>query len=124
MITISGLQEAQRDNSRMIAEMRPTGAFGRMVKEIITQRQRYELTIIHVDTGALRASIRMKIDGLTGKIFIDPAAANPRTGKLTSVYGQIEEARGGSHAFGYRTAYEGMPAVMSIALSNFTRSMP
>ncbi|MCH8093069.1 MAG: hypothetical protein IH953_00605 [Chloroflexi bacterium] len=64
-------------------------------------------SMTHVDTGALRASHRMELSskGKTARarIFIDPSAANPRTGRRVAKYGFYEHARGGSHAFYGRT---------------------
>lgn len=105
-LTITGLQEAQAGNARTIAEMRPTGAFGRAIKYGLTAAERYAISITHVDTGALRASHRIQYDGDSGMLYLDPHARNPRSGELTSVYGWYEHQRGGSHAFYARTYWE------------------
>ena len=122
-VSIRGLQEAQQANARMIANLRPSGVFGRAIRDVVAERQRYQMSITHVDTGALRASSRMKMEGLKGIVFLDPNAINPRSGARTSVYGMIEDARGGTHAFGKRTATEGMPTIIQIALSNIARGL-
>lgn len=98
-LTITGLQEAQAANNRRIAALKPSGAFGRAIQYATTAAHRYAIAETHVDTGALRASHRMEISGLRGRVFIDPGAANPRSGRLTSLYGFYEHERGGSHAF-------------------------
>jgi hypothetical protein len=103
---IRGLQQAQAAMNRRIAELKPTGALGQAVKRAGLMIHRYVLGITHVDTGALRASHRIEINGTRGKIYIDPNARNPRNGAKTSVYGAIEHARGGSHAFYTRTKNE------------------
>ena len=116
-MTIQGLQEAQRWNARAIANMKPEGAYGSAVRLIVTQIQRYEIIQTHVDTGALRASERMEVRGLWGRVYLDESAKNPRSGALTSVYGAIENARGGSHAFAEKTVREGAPRIVGQALS-------
>ena len=42
---------------------------------------------------------------MTGRIYIDPRAVNPR-GQKPSVYGFYENKRGGEHAFYDRTVEE------------------
>ncbi len=105
-VTIRGLQEAQAANVRMMAELKPTGSMGRVLRDVVIDLHRYATAITHVDTGALRASHRMAIRGLDGELYVEPGARNPRTGQKTEEYGEIEEARGGSHAFYTRTVNE------------------
>lgn len=110
-LTIRGLQQAQQANLRAIAATKPGGALGRAVLYATTGAQRAAVVITHVDTGALRAShrIRMERGGLRGVIYIDPTGKNPRTGQRTAIYGPSEHARGGSHAFYERTVNEAGP---------------
>jgi hypothetical protein len=105
-LTIQGLQEAQRANLRHIAALKPHDAFGRLVLRTTTDAERYAVSITHVITGALRASHRIAYSGLRGEVSLDPLAANPVTGQHTSIYGQAEHARGGTHAFYQRTVDE------------------
>ena len=100
-LTIRGIQELQRANSKIINALKPEGARGRAVKYGLTEGQRAAQIETHVDTGALKASHRMYYDtnGPRGTIYIDPTAANPRTGAKTSVYGPDEHARGDPHDF-------------------------
>lgn len=105
-MTITGIQELQDDNARSIAALQPKGALGQAVKHVTTGAHRYVVAITHVDTGALRASHRMEVNGLRGRIYIDPTARNPRSGQRTAVYGEFEHDRGGSHAFYDRAADE------------------
>ena len=105
-LSITGLQEAQADNQRHIAMMKPTGELGSAIREITVGAQRYAITITHVITGSLRASHRMEVKGLRGKIYIDPNAVNPRTEQRPVVYGFYENKRGGEHAFYDRTVDE------------------
>jgi hypothetical protein len=122
-VGIRGIQEAQRWNQRAIAALKPGNEYTRAVRDIVTQLHRYEVSITHVDTGALRASLRMRVDGLKGRIYIDENSRNPRTGAKPSVYGEIENARGYSHAFGARTVAEAAPQVVGQALAYLGRSM-
>ena len=105
-LTITGVQEAQRANLEAIAALRPGGAFGRAVVYATTAAHRYAVAITHVDTGALRASHRVEVSGLRGRIYIDPGAVNPRSAQRPAVYGPYEHARGGSHAFYQRVVEE------------------
>ena len=91
---ISGIQRAQAENNRRIAELKPQGAAGQALRRAGQMIIRYVVAITHVDTGALRASHRLEINGLRGRIYLDPSAKNPRTGAATAMYGAIEHARG------------------------------
>lgn len=108
-MTIKGIQEAQRANTRAIAAVQTKGGLGRAVRHGMVQAQRYAVAITHVDTGALKASHRMAFTdrgGMArGRIFIDPSSVNPR-GQKPSVYGPVEHERGGGHAFYARTLDE------------------
>jgi len=105
-LTITGIQEAQRANLAAVAALRPSGVFGRAVIYAATAAHRYAVAITHVDTGALRASHRIEVKGLQGRIYIDPGSVNPRSGQKPVVYGPYEHARGGSHAFYQRVVDE------------------
>jgi len=111
-MTIKGIQEAQQANEHNIAQLKPSGSFGQMVRDVTTYVHRYAVTITHVVSGALRASHRMDVTSLRGTIYIDPAAVNPKGGRPAD-YGPIEEARGGEHAFYHRTATEAGPEAVA-----------
>jgi hypothetical protein len=104
-LTITGIQEAQAANNRAIAALRPDGAFGRAVQYGTAAAHRYAVAVTHVDTGTLRASHRMEVNGLRGRVYIDPSATNPRSGGRAAVYGPYEHDRGGEHAF-YQVVYD------------------
>lgn len=98
-MTISGIQQAQEANLRMMAAVKPTGALDRASREAAVQAQRIATVVTHRDTGALAASHRIRAMGpARHEVFIDSSAVNPRGGR-PSVYGPWEHARGGSHAF-------------------------
>ena len=104
--TITGIQEAQRANLEAIAAVRPGGAFGRAVVYATTAAHRYAVAITHVDSGTLRASHRVEVSGLRGRIYIDPGSFKPRTDQKPVEYGPYEHQRGGSHAFYQRVVDE------------------
>lgn len=107
-LSITGLQEAQFDNQKRIAALQPSGKLGEAIKEATLAAQRYAIQITHVWPilgGGLRASHRVEVKGLMGRIYIDPHAVNPR-GQMPAVYGFYENKRGGDHAFYDRTVEE------------------
>ena len=105
-LSIKGLQEAQADNQRRIAMLQPRGEVEAAIKDATIGAQRYAISITHIDSGSLKASHRMKVDGKKGTIYIDPRAVNPRSGQKPAVYGFYENKRGGAHAFYDRTVEE------------------
>lgn len=107
-LTIQGIREAQDRNRARIAMLEPGGVFGRLIKEITLFAHAQAVNVTHVDTGALRASHRMTVTGVRGRVFIDPGAVNPR-GQRPAVYGPFEHARRGDHAF-YRLTRERVEA--------------
>jgi len=114
-ISIKGLQEAMAQNARQIAALKPEGARGHALLYGLTALHRYAVSITHVwifKGGGLRASHRMSVTepGERGRIYIDPAAINPR-GQRPAKYGIFEHARGGDHAFYDRTIAEAGPAI-------------
>jgi hypothetical protein len=127
-LTIKGLQEAQAANLRLMAAVRPSGALGRAVQRATIAAHRYAVTLTHVDTGALRASHRMDYGTgsgwAQGRVFIDPTARNPRSRALTSRYGPVEEARGGTHRFYGRVVDEKAHAIASEARAAFLGGLP
>jgi hypothetical protein len=112
-LSITGIQEAQAANNRLIAAVKPTGATGRAVKYGTVEASRVAQVLTHVDTDALRASHRMQYAGLQGRVYLDPSAQNPRSHALTSAYGPIEHARGGQHAFYQRVVDEHGQRILS-----------
>lgn len=126
-LSIQGLQEAQRDNLRMIRSLQPDGSMGQAVQVATVDMQRYAVSVTHVDSGALRASHRIdysnSYDEARANIFIDPSARNPRSRALTSVYGPVEEARGGSHAFYERTMDEEGDRALDLAANVLIRGL-
>lgn len=132
-MTITGMQEAQQWNARAIANMQPSGAFGRQIQLVVTQIHRYEISITHVGKyfrnggfqggGSLRASIRMQVNGLSGRTYIDPNTVNPISGNRPAVYGVVENARGGEHAFAERTVQEAQQRIINTAIAYVGRAV-
>lgn len=106
--SIKGLQEVQAKNLKMINALKPHGQYGEAIRWATTEAHRYSVQITHVDTGTLRAGQRLEVmlGRLSGLIYIDPQAINPKSGALASRYGLAEHARGGSHAFYERVLFE------------------
>lgn len=121
---IEGLQEVQAAVNQTAAAVKPSGAFGRAIKDTTTHAHRYAVSITHVDTGALRASHLMKVSGTHGLIYLNPSASNPRSGQRTAVYGPYEERRGGSHAFYARTVREVGDRAMRSGMKAVMRALP
>lgn len=109
-VSIQGIQEAQRDNLKMIRALDPNSGLGRAVQVATIDLQRYVVAITHVDTGTLRAShrIEMQMSGSAAQatIYVDPTAVNPRSNKRAEEYSVVEHARGEGHAFYERTYME------------------
>jgi len=108
----------------MIAALKPAGGLGRAVKAATLELHRYAATITHVDTGALRGSHRMRLDGARGEIFLDPSAQNPRSGVRTAEYGPEEHDRGGGHAFYERTVIERSDRAGQAAIDAIKEALP
>jgi hypothetical protein len=124
-LTIAGIQDAQAENLRMIAALRPDGALGEAVQSVTIGLHRYLVVIRHVDTGTLRAAEQMEISesGLRGRVFTDPGAINPRSHRAAVDYEVFEEARGGTHAAWERTVVERAPQLEGPALQIVVREM-
>jgi hypothetical protein len=122
-LSIKGLQEAQRWNARAIASLKPGGEMSRAIRDCITQIHRAEISLTHVDTGALRASIRMDANDKEAKTFIDPSAVNPRSRQKTINYAGAENARGGQHAFAERTVRDYVPRIVGIGIYRIGRGL-
>ena len=124
---IQGLQEAQRDNLRMIRALRPSGGLAHGVRYAATDLHRYAVIKTHVDTGSLRASHMISFSenysGAEAEISIDEGAKNPRTGQRTAEYGPVEHARAGTHAFYEITVEERGDRAMEIGMTAIARSL-
>jgi hypothetical protein len=112
-LTIRGIQEAQNEMAKTIAHLElPAAARQRIILYATTGAHRYLVAITHVDTGSYRAAQRMQVEGQQGRLYVDPAAVNPRSGQLPVEYSVYEEERGGSHAAYQRTLEEAGPRIL------------
>lgn len=123
-IDIKGIQELMADNLRATRAIRPNGALGRVVKKVGLSTLRWIDGVVHVDTGALRASQRIDYiesgNEATAIIFVDPTAQNPK-GQYPAEYGVYENRRGGAHAFydigaDYAQAYIASEAINTLSV--------
>lgn len=127
-LTITGLQEAQAQNLATIEALKPRGGLGRAVRAGTAVLYRGVIANVHVDTGSLRASQRIEYtEGpgwAQGRIYTDPTATNPRTGRRPVVYGVYEHDRGGQHAYADLALLEFGPAAVAAAVNELLRSIP
>lgn len=115
--TMSGIQALQTANNKAIAALKPDSAFGRAVKNVTVEAHRRAVAFTHVQSGALRASQRMEVSGLRGRVYIDPASSG-RGAARPAEYGVTEHARGGEHAF-YERALDDADDYVNAALAGF-----
>lgn len=122
--SIKGLQQAQAANVRLMAALTPEGALGEAVRYALTSAHRFATANTVVDTGSWRASHRMLMQKLRGRLFVDPAAASPRGGRPAD-YGPAHEARkGGRYAVYKRTVEEAGPGILRDAGQILIRGLP
>jgi hypothetical protein len=126
-VTLDGIEEVQRRNQRRIAAMEPGGVAEEAVRDAVVSLHKYAVNITHIGKyeggGALRAAYRMEVDGLEGKVYIDPGASSPRGKTRPREYGVYENARGGEHAFYDRTVAEEGPSVTAEARQKITEAV-
>jgi hypothetical protein len=126
-LSITGLQEAQQANLRLIAAMKPGGRLAGAVQYGAIEAHRYATAITHVwiyRGGALKASHRIKWNGgLEATVSIDESAVNPR-GQRPAIYGPYEHRRGGEHAFYQRTVDERGATISKNMRDYFLKGLP
>lgn len=123
--TIEGLQEAQDRNLRRIAALKPRNALGRAIQFIAAGAHRYAVSITPVDTGAWRASHRIRENLAEGiaEISIDPSARNPRSLIRVLTYASVWEAEGADYAVYMRTVNEVGDDLVREALNRMRRDL-
>lgn len=122
-LTIAGLQAAQEANLRHIASLRPGGSLEKAIQEGTAAASRYAVSIAHVDTGAMKASMRIQVSGFRGMVYMDNAATNPRTSQRPAEYALYEHRRGGEHAFFARTIAEQGRAIANGMAITYARGL-
>ena len=123
-LTIRGIQQAQAANNKIIAAVKPSGALGRAIQYGTTRVHRYAVGVSHVDTGAMRASHRMQLSTMEGRVYLDRSSRNPRSRQMVYVYGFWEHMRGGGHAFYERTVREAGPQILRDMAGMVQRGLP
>ena len=95
-VNIKGLQVLAAANLDAIRALKLKGALGKAIQEGTARVHRLSIHKAPVDTGALRASVRMKIDNrqVMGRVIIDRTARNPRTKMRTAEYAYYLHQRG------------------------------
>lgn len=95
--SLKGLKAIQAANMRHMAALQPGGMVEGVHKEMSLRAFRWVVTATHVDTGTLRASRNLHINGLQSVIFSQDGV-NPKNKKNPREYDFHEQARAGSHA--------------------------
>jgi len=125
--SIKGLQEAQAASLQAAATIQGDGRYGldNAVQDVTVKAHRFAVANTPVDTGAWRASHRPEVHGLTGRVFIDPAATNPKSGSKPAVYGpELELIRGDRYAVYKRTVNEAGPQVLDEVGERLRKALP
>ena len=108
MITVEivGLDEAVNRLDRLQRRASSDRTYQVVLGNAMEVLRRYAVAISPVDTGAYQGSHRIAVRGKEARLYIDPAATNPRSGQPVTryagpvedryrVYGQVEDlARG------------------------------
>jgi hypothetical protein len=101
---VQGYEQLQAARMKLVADMQPSGGLGAAVLYATQQYAAGTRGRVHVATGTYRASQTPEVKGLMGTVYT-AGNRNPVSGASASVYGPVEEARGGSHA-AYATTFE------------------
>lgn len=114
--SIKGIQEAQAAVLQAAAAVRPSGGLGKATRYVTLAAHRFAVQNTVVDTGAWRAAQRPQIDGVHGRVFVDPSAVNPKGRGRPAVYGPaLELTRGGRYAVYKKTVEVAGPEILAQA---------
>lgn len=120
---VSGLGFAISAVSRVYRLVDPGSGFPRLLAFIAEEFATEATSVAHRVTGALGDSqMSQEIGHLEWAVFPDPSVIN-RFGFKPSIYGEIEERRGGTHAFYLRTIVERINPVWGRVVSYIDRNM-
>lgn len=122
-VQIYGIQRAQAAMLRAVEAVRPSGGLGRAVQAGTMEAHRRAAAKTHVDTGALKGSHTMRVDGARGEVYINPGAVRS-DGARPAEYGPVEHARGGDHAFYERVVNEDGAAIGAAAAAVLRAGLP
>ncbi len=136
---LDGLERLQAANRKLLDGINPKLGLYEGVKVATQILHNYAILITHVQTGTLaRAHIvdyaaggvqtfRVGfpiVDKAIGRIYINPAARNPVTGKMPAEYGPLEHRKGGTHAFYRRTVDERGAYAGGVAIRRIESGLP
>ncbi len=122
-ITFKGENIASRRIGKMVNTLRQSRRLNKYTNIIVNHLKKYLKSIVHIDTGTLHDAIRTRINNSgIGELFIDPNATNP-SGVRAALYGPIENARGGDHAFFDRTTRDDTEDAMAAGISSIRKDL-
>ena len=122
-IRVKQNRAAQQKNLKRIRALNPRGELGKMAQYAAMKTHEYMRSIVHVRTGALKSSLIIVRPG-ANKFVVRISGTARGVGKSRpSVYGPIENARGGSHAFVDRTMREAVPQIAREAQARFMKEI-
>lgn len=122
-IRVKQNRAAQEKNLKRIRALSPRGELGKMAQYAAIKTHAYMRSIVHVRSGALKSSlIILRPSASTFVVRISGTARG--VGKSRpAVYGPVENARGGSHAFVDRTMREAVPQIAREAQDRFMKEI-
>lgn len=122
-VRVEGVEKVQAALEQAAQAARPGGEMDKAVT-FATQRAHYYMRgIVHVDTGALKASLVVRQGQHAAYLYSDPTVVNPRSKQRPAVYGYYEDRRGGDHAFYDRTMAK-MPEFVEQAMTIIRKALP
>jgi len=102
IIQFQGWNKAVTENLIFINDLRPSTGIGRGILAAVKLVHRMAVANTHVDTHALKHSHRIDFgyasNKAEGNVYVSDIT-NPKHSLSTLLYGPIEDARGGDHAF-------------------------
>jgi hypothetical protein len=122
-VVVQGYQELQAAAQKLVAAAQPSGALGKAVQFATLQFSRASRAARTSRPARIRA--RSYSTTLTCSVMSSSRRTPiPVSGSLASVYGPIEEARGGEHAAWATTMQQDAPGVMVQAAQIILASLP
>ena len=90
-LEITGVEET----IELLEGMDIPGTLGAVVDALTGYSARMAASMTPVDTGAMQRAWRGVSQGMTGRVFTDPGATNPRSGAPVTSYAGIVDSRVG-----------------------------
>jgi hypothetical protein len=110
--SITGVVEARAATSRIRSALQQDGALGKAVASVTLVASRFAAQRTPVATGTWRAAHRAVVQGLRGRVFLDPNAVSPTGGRPSEYGSSLEQTRGGRYAVYKQTIEEAGPAIL------------